>query len=112
MKSFWWLSVVLTPCIVFGSFVVIASFIADKFTLILNCVVLVLGVPLGWLAVKHAEKLGIKQNWEDGFDAGLDQVDVRSEAAVAASPHAGEEEEFPSKGDSERPASALASVNV
>ncbi|KAF4672368.1 hypothetical protein FOL47_000610 [Perkinsus chesapeaki] len=82
IKSFWWLLIALTPCVVFGSFVVIASFIADWLTLILNCVVLVLGIPLGWLAVKHADKLGIKQNWEDGFDAGLDEVhDTSSDAA-------------------------------
>ncbi|KAF4672370.1 hypothetical protein FOL47_000612 [Perkinsus chesapeaki] len=82
IKSFWWLLIALTPCLVFGSFVVIASFIADWLTLILNCVVLVLGIPLGWLAVKHADKLGIKQNWEDGFDAGLDEVhDTSSDAA-------------------------------
>lgn len=69
VKSFWGLLVAMSPPLVYGGFIVVVSFIAGWLTLGLNCVALAVGLVLGWLAVRHSDKLGFDDHmWEEGFD--------------------------------------------
>ncbi|EER12182.1 amino acid transporter, putative [Perkinsus marinus ATCC 50983] len=58
VKSFWGLLVAMSPPLIYGGFIVVVSFIAGWLTLGLNCAALAVGLVLGWLAVRHSDKLG------------------------------------------------------
>ncbi|KAF4695439.1 hypothetical protein FOZ62_022550 [Perkinsus olseni] len=89
IKSFWGVLAVMTPPLVYGGFVVVVSFIAGWLTFGLNCAALAIGLVLGWLAVRHSDKLGFDDHmWKDGFDC---EDNFRSDSLDAGHPSPGSE---------------------